>query len=842
MQARLPTKLLVAFAASALAACGGGGGGSSTPPPSASPPPPAPSPAPAPTPTPPPVNTTPPTAAIAAITPAQRVINQPVAFAGSGTTVTSGALTYGWEFGDGGTASGANATHNFATHGAYTVRLTVTDAGGLNTSATQAITVLAPPTVPTLDVGRYFATPNMGIAFTAASTDPQASALTYSWSFGDGATGSGDSVTHAFAKEGSYVVSVTATNGFGLTATRSTSQISVAYQPPYPPSINIRNSGHLLGQTMFATPGVFDPNGLTYTLDLQFGDGSSAQLTATSPETRHTYAAPGTYTVQLTATNSVGLSSSAQGTVTVGAVSTLPAALDNTWQTYCSGAFCGAASTTHYSGKGVGVWRYHNASNANATINVSVDGMVEGAPVTLVFSNGRKTAAGSVPDYGSQAAGAGNGKISRSVAPPAGDAGAQSHLRILEENLRVAQRWQASSQSKATPVVAPRQAASAAVPIGTVRTWSEHAYSHKTYNMRAAAGCQLSTGRNAVIWIDDDQVKSGVLDPARAQGLADVLCGPNGAYQLLVSQFGDVWGPAPADFVQDTATLQDLNIVAPGVDRIHDFGGYFFSSDLLKTSANAESNAAVMVFLNGWVLANYPANDTSLRNTLIHELKHLLNFYQRGLRRNAYHAAWLEETSAMLAEDMLSPRFFDPPRVESRIGSVLGGGGGISLIRWSALAGYTYGLGGGLGTFLHRRYGTSLDLELMTLCTDGGSVESSYDCIQDYIVRHGGLGFEDEFARLGASLVGAIPPSSVPRGFGLPGLIIDGTWMRPMGNYYSERFPGEPPQDLGGVFDATMHTFSRSFIAAGQTTYVRNGIVVPAGTTLLLVVAEPFIL
>jgi len=37
-----------------------------------------------------------------------------------------------------------------------------------------------------------------------------------------------------------------------------------------------------------------------------------------------------------------------------------------------------------------------------------------------------------------------------------------------------------------------------------------------------------------------------------------------------------------------------------------------------------------------------------------------------------------------------------------------------------------------------------------------------------------------------------------------------------------------------------MHTYSRSFVGAGQTTYTRNGIVVPAGTTLLVVVSEPF--
>ena len=80
--------LLASSLCSILAACGGGGSsgnGNGTPPP---------------------VNSTPPTATISTITPAQRVTNQPVDFSGSGTTTAGGTLTYAWNFGDGGTASG----------------------------------------------------------------------------------------------------------------------------------------------------------------------------------------------------------------------------------------------------------------------------------------------------------------------------------------------------------------------------------------------------------------------------------------------------------------------------------------------------------------------------------------------------------------------------------------------------------------------------------------------------------------------------------------------------------------------------------------------------------------
>jgi PKD repeat protein len=53
-------------------------------------------------------------------------------------------LTTAWEFGDGGTAQGTDATHTFAAAGPYNVKLTVTDDQGLTGTVTQSLTVTAP--------------------------------------------------------------------------------------------------------------------------------------------------------------------------------------------------------------------------------------------------------------------------------------------------------------------------------------------------------------------------------------------------------------------------------------------------------------------------------------------------------------------------------------------------------------------------------------------------------------------------------------------------------------------------------------------------------------------------
>jgi PKD repeat protein len=77
--------------------------------------------------------------------PYQGATGQPIAFDGSGSSDPDGnALTYAWDFGDGGTASSALASHTYVAAGSYLVTLTVTDNGtpSLSNSAATSATVL----------------------------------------------------------------------------------------------------------------------------------------------------------------------------------------------------------------------------------------------------------------------------------------------------------------------------------------------------------------------------------------------------------------------------------------------------------------------------------------------------------------------------------------------------------------------------------------------------------------------------------------------------------------------------------------------------------------------------
>jgi hypothetical protein len=145
--------------------------------------------------------------------------------------------------------------------------------------------------------------------------------------------------------------------------------------------------------------------------------------------------------------------------------------------------------------------------------------------------------------------------------------------------------------------------------------------------------------------------------------------------------------------------------------------------------------------------------------------------------------------------------------------------------------------GGTFGAFLNRRYGLNIYEQLITDCVDGTGVNSSYQCVDKLISQNGGLGFADEFARMGASTFGGMPGGNLPLGFGLPGIVADGYFLGPYDSSVL-RNPAlsTPPLPLANGYLATSQTYQIDSIAAGKTQYQRNGVVVPANTTMILVI------
>lgn len=151
----------------------------------------------------------------------------------------------------------------------------------------------------------------------AGSSDPDGDALTYEWSFGDGATGTGAAPQHAYADNGNYQVSVIVTDPYGAadTATTTVTVMNVA------PSIAAIAGGSLLqGETYAATGSFSDVGADSWTATVDYGDGSGAQplaLDGTGFSLSHAYAAAGEFTVTVTVTDDDGGASNVTAVVTV---------------------------------------------------------------------------------------------------------------------------------------------------------------------------------------------------------------------------------------------------------------------------------------------------------------------------------------------------------------------------------------------------------------------------------------------------------------------------------------------------------------------------------------------
>ncbi|WP_354178700.1 PKD domain-containing protein [Arthrobacter sp. UYP6] len=139
----------------------------------------------------------------------------------------AGAI-YAWDFGDGTTGTGIKPTHLYGLDGDYTVQLTVTSSDGSTASVNQQIRVTnaAPAAVFTSSATGLI------VAFDASgSTDVEADPAGYSWSFGDGTSGTGETIGHAYPRAGTYNVSLTVTDTDGATGIR-TSQVTVSPAAP----------------------------------------------------------------------------------------------------------------------------------------------------------------------------------------------------------------------------------------------------------------------------------------------------------------------------------------------------------------------------------------------------------------------------------------------------------------------------------------------------------------------------------------------------------------------------------------------------------------------------------
>jgi PKD repeat protein len=154
------------------------------------------------------------------------------------STPAGGITGWAWDFNDpnsgaNNAATTQNPSHTFSAPGTYNVSLKASDASGASNTKVNPVTVTGAANQPPVANFDLPASCSAGTpcGFHNTSTDPENTALTSSWDFGDGtAPTTTPDATHTFAASGSYNVTLTVTDAGGVASAPVSKPLTVTAQ------------------------------------------------------------------------------------------------------------------------------------------------------------------------------------------------------------------------------------------------------------------------------------------------------------------------------------------------------------------------------------------------------------------------------------------------------------------------------------------------------------------------------------------------------------------------------------------------------------------------------------
>ncbi|HEY6503989.1 MAG TPA: PKD domain-containing protein [Chitinophagaceae bacterium] len=210
---------------------------------------------------------------------------QPVQF----TDLSVPADEWLWNFGDAVTSALQNPSHTYIDTGYFSVTLVATNNGcGDTIVRPNYIQVLSP-------IARFTSAANCANRQQFLFTDQSVGPVSWLWDFGDGSTSVLQNPVHTFPALGSYVVTLTVTNGSCSHSVAQTIQ-TVDQSPDFTASTTTACIWDIITFTpSFALPGTIT------SLFWDFGDGVTAGTLVQA--VNHQYASSGNYTVTLVSTD-----------------------------------------------------------------------------------------------------------------------------------------------------------------------------------------------------------------------------------------------------------------------------------------------------------------------------------------------------------------------------------------------------------------------------------------------------------------------------------------------------------------------------------------------------------
>jgi len=215
---------------------------------------------------------------------------------------------YSWDLGDGNIATGATVSHTYQNIGPYQATVTAVSGGQTFTATT---TVHVDEHITNLQLSSDAPT-TPGQTTTLNGNASTGSNIVYDWSFGDGDTGTGQSITHTYPITGLYTALLTATNSLGVFTTTAPITIEQTIE-----NLLVTYNGPTIFRERTAFTATITAGGnVTYTWD--YGDGTTGMHIIANGEdnyapqsgaefvTSHRYQTTGQFDAIFTISNNAG--------------------------------------------------------------------------------------------------------------------------------------------------------------------------------------------------------------------------------------------------------------------------------------------------------------------------------------------------------------------------------------------------------------------------------------------------------------------------------------------------------------------------------------------------------
>ncbi len=238
----------------------------------------------------------------------------------SATDANGDSLSYTFNYGDGTTETVTSfiRSHTYVAPGAYNLAVSISDGIAPAVNCANIVMTITPTPANRAPICNRVivipAAPAAGedVAITMLASDPDGDALTYDFTFGDGASAlasSANSQVHRYAAAGTYAVNITVRDSAGNSTNCGTTNIVVSPTAPANrapvciaiiPSDVTTTAGTPIDVTVIAS----DPDGDVLRYTYNFGDGTPAISSFVNRET-HAYVIDGTYNISVDVSDGV---------------------------------------------------------------------------------------------------------------------------------------------------------------------------------------------------------------------------------------------------------------------------------------------------------------------------------------------------------------------------------------------------------------------------------------------------------------------------------------------------------------------------------------------------------